>query len=210
MIKKHLKVLIVTSLAILLPILAGVILWNQLPEQIPSHWNASGEVDGWSSKPFAVFGMPLILLAFQWLCVIATGADPKKQNHGDKIVNLVFWIIPVMNLLLSALTYSVAMGKQVRVEVVMPVFIGLLFVVIGNYLPKCQQNYTIGIKIPWTLNSEENWNRTHRLSGWVWLVGGLVIMLCGFFNLLWLMLVCFIIMVLVPFVYSYILHRKGV
>ena len=210
MIKKHLKVLIVTSLVILLPILAGVILWNQLPEQIPSHWNASGEVDGWSSKPFAVFGMPLILLAFQWLCVIATGADPKKQNHGDKIVNLVFWIIPVLNLLLSALTYSVAMGKQVRVEVVMPVFIGLLFVVIGNYLPKCQQNYTIGIKIPWTLNSEENWNRTHRLSGWVWLVGGLVIMLCGFFNLLWLMLVCFISMVLVPFVYSYILHRKGV
>ena len=210
MIKKHLKVLIVTSLVILLPILAGVILWNQLPEQIPSHWNASGEVDGWSSKLFAVFGMPLILLAFQWLCVIATGADPKKQNHGSKILSLVFWIIPVMNVLLSTLTYCAAMGKEVRVEVVMPVFIGLLFVVIGNYLPKCQQNYTIGIKIPWTLNSEENWNRTHRLSGWVWLVGGLVIMLCGFFNLLWLMLVCFIIMVLVPFVYSYILHRKGV
>ena len=117
MIKKNLKVLIVTSLVILLPILAGIILWNQLPEQIPSHWNASGEVDGWSSKPFAVFGMPLILLAFQWLCVIATGADPKKQNHGSKILSLVFWIIPVMNVLLSTLTYCAAMGKQVRVEV---------------------------------------------------------------------------------------------
>ena len=65
MIKKNLKVLIITSLVILLPIVAGVILWNQLPEQIPSHWNMNGEVDGWSSKPFAVFGMPLMMLAFQ-------------------------------------------------------------------------------------------------------------------------------------------------
>ena len=76
MIKKNLKVLIITSLIILLPIVAGVILWNQLPEQIPSHWNMNGEVDGWSSKPFAVFGMPLIMVALQWICALGAGADP--------------------------------------------------------------------------------------------------------------------------------------
>ena len=77
MIKKNLKVLIITSIVILLPILAGLILWNQLPEQIPTHWNAAGEIDGWSSKPFAIFGLPAIMLAAQWLCVLGTAADPK-------------------------------------------------------------------------------------------------------------------------------------
>ncbi len=210
MIKKNLKVLIITSLVILLPILAGVILWDQLPARIPSHWNAVGEVDGWSSKTFAVFGMPLILLAFQWLCACATSADPKKKNHSDKILHLVFWIIPVLNIVLSVFTYAAALGKGVPVDVLMPILFGVLFIAIGNYLPKCQQNYTIGIKIPWTLNSEENWNRTHRLTGWVWVIGGLVVMVSGFFVGFWLFLAVTLVMVLVPFIYSYILHRKGV
>ena len=210
MIKKHLKVLMITSLVILLPILAGVILWNQLPEQIPSHWNAVGEIDGWSSKPFTVFGMPIILLAFQWLCVLGTGADPKKANHPEKIVHLVLWIIPVLSIVLSAITYTVALGQDVRVEVVMPIVIGLMLAIVGNYLPKCKQNYTIGIKIPWTLNSEENWNKTHRLAGWIWTFGGLLIMLTGFLGGFWIFFIVVLLMVVAPLVYSYLLHRKGV
>ena len=210
MIRKNLKVLILTSVIILLPILAGVILWNQLPEQIPSHWNAAGEIDGWSSKPFAIFGLPLILLAMQWLCVAGTFADPKRNNHSGKILHLVLWIIPVLNAVLSVLTYAAAMGKDVQMEVVMPVFIGLVLAIVGNYLPKCKQNYTIGIKIPWTLNSEENWNKTHRFAGRLWVVCGLVIMLTGFFGGFWIFLGVVLLMVLAPFIYSYVLHRKGV
>ncbi|MBQ9941763.1 MAG: DUF1648 domain-containing protein, partial [Christensenellaceae bacterium] len=86
MIRKNLKILIITSVIILLPILAGLILWNQLPGEVPIHWNASGEVDGWASKPVAVFVMPAILLVFQWLCTLVTGADPKKANHSVKIL----------------------------------------------------------------------------------------------------------------------------
>ena len=209
MIKKHIKVLIITSVVILLPILAGFILWNQLPEQIPTHWNANGEIDGWSSKPFAVFGLPLILLAAQWLCMLGTVADPKKENHPRKIVQLVLWIIPVLSVVLHTITYAVALGKEVRMEVVMPVFMGILFTIIGNYLPKCKQNYTIGIKIPWTLNSEENWNKTHRFAGWLWVLCGLIIMLTGFFGGFWIFLVIVFLMVLAPFLYSYLLHRKG-
>ena len=210
MIKKNLKVLIVTSLIILLPILVGVILWDQLPEQMPSHWNASGEIDGWSSKAFAVFGMPLILLVFQWLCVLGTGADPKKANHPEKIVHLVLWIIPVLGVVLSVLTYAVALGKEVRMEVIMPVLIGLVLTIVGNYLPKCKQNYTVGIKIPWTLNSEENWNKTHRFAGWLWTICGLLIMLTGFFGGFWIFFGVVLVMVLMTFLYSYMLHRKGV
>jgi len=208
--KKNWKILLITSLLILLPALAGIVLWDQLPEQIPTHWNPSGEVDRWSSKAFAIFGLSGILLAAQWLCTLGTRADPKKDNHPQKILHLVLWIIPVISNLLYAITYAVALGKEVRIEVIMPVFMGLLFAIIGNYLPKCKQNYTIGIKIPWTLNSEENWNRTHRFAGRLWVVCGIVIMLTGFFGGFWIFFGIVLAMVIAPFLYSYLLHRKGV
>jgi len=210
MIKKNLKVLIISSLVILLPILVGVILWNQLPEQLPSHWNAAGQIDGWSSKPFAVFGIPLILLSVQWLCVLGSLADPKNRNHPSKVLHLVFWIIPLLSVVLLAITYAVALGKTVRIEIVMPVLMGLLLTIIGNYLPKCKQNYTIGIKIPWTLNSEENWNRTHRFAGRLWVVCGLVILLTGFFGGFWIFFILVLLMVLAPVFYSYLLYRRGI
>jgi len=210
MIHKNWKLLLVTSVIILLPVLAGVILWDQLPARMPSHWNAGGDVDGWSSKAFVVFGLPSILLAAQWLCALGTAADPKKANHPEKILALVLWIIPVLSVLLFAITYAVALGKTVQMEVIMPVFMGLLFAIIGNYLPKCKQNYTIGIKIPWTLNSEENWNKTHRFAGWLWTVCGIVIMLTGFFGGFWIFFAVTLLMVAAPFIYSYSLHRKGV
>lgn len=210
MIKKNLKVLIITSVVILLPILAGVILWNQLPEQMPTHWNAAGEVDGWSGKAFVVFGLPLILLAAQWLCMLGTAADPKKNNHPKKVLHLVLWIIPVLSVVLHAVTYATALGYAVPMEVVMPVLIGLVFTIIGNYMPKCKQNYTIGIKIPWTLNSEENWNRTHRFAGYLWTACGLAIMLIGFFGGFWIFMIVTLLMVFAPIIYSYMLYRKGV
>ncbi len=210
MIKKNLKVLIITSIVILLPILVGVILWNQLPERVPSHWNLSGEVDGWRSKAFLVFGMPLILLAVQWLCMLGTAADPKKQAHSEKVIYLILWIIPILSVTLNVISYLVALGKPVRVEIVMPVIIGLVLTIVGNYLPKCKQNYTIGIKIPYTLNSEENWNKTHRFAGWLWTVCGIVIMLTGFFSSFWILFGAMFVMVIAPVIYSYILYRKGI
>ena len=209
MIKKNLKVLIITSVILLLPILAGLILWNQLPEQMPTHWNAAGEVDGWSGKAFAVFGLPLIMVAAQWLCMLGTAADPKKNNHSEKVLHLVLWIIPVLSVVLHAVTYATALGHAVPMEVVMPILIGLIFTIIGNYMPKCKQNYTIGIKIPWTLDNEENWNRTHRFAGWLWTFCGIAIMCTGFFGGFWVFLPITLLMVLAPIIYSYVLHRKG-
>ena len=209
MIRKYLKVLIITSLIILLPILAGIILWKQLPEQIPMHWNFAGEVDRWGSKAFAVFGMPAILLGFQWVCALGLFIDPKRANHTGKILQLVFWIIPAINLVVNVMTYTAAFDMNVPVGAVMCTFMGLVFVIIGNYMPKCKQNYTIGIKIPWTLNSEENWNRTHRFAGRLWVVCGLITIATGFLSKFWLFLILVFLMIIVPFIYSYILHRRG-
>ena len=210
MIKKNWKLLVVTSVVIALPILIGVILWDRLPARMPTHWNATGEVDGWSSKPFAVFGLPGILLALHWLCVLGTTADPKKRNHSEKLLHLVHWIIPALSVVLGAVTYLTALGQPVRIEVLLPLLTGLLFTIIGNYMPKCKQNYTIGIKIPWTLESEENWNRTHRFAGRLWFLGGLLIIATSFLGNVWIFLTITLVMAFIPFPYSYALHRKGI
>ena len=211
MIKKHKWPLLAGSIVILLPILAGLLLWNRLPEQIPTHWGPTGEVDGWSSKGFAVIGLPAIVLALHWICVLATYLDPKNKNQNKKAMTLVLWICPVITVLLSTLTLGSALGWQPNVSMIMPVLLGILFMVIGNYLPKCTRNYTIGIKIPWTLNSEENWNATHRFAGKIWFIGGLLILPCGFLPEFWPVItfgVILLAMVVLPIVYSGRFHRK--
>ena len=210
MLKKYLKLLIITSIVILLPIVAGVVFWKQMPDQVPYHWNGAGEVDGWASKPFAVLGTPFIFLALQWLSVFFTVNDPKRKNHSDKILQLIFWLVPALSIVIACIVYAGALGREIRVEMLLPIFMGVLFVAIGNYLPKCKQNYTVGIKISWTLASEENWNKTHRLSGYIWVAGGLVMVLAGFLGLIWLLMPVALLMALIPIVYSFILHRKGV
>ena len=209
MIKKNLPKLIITSLIILIPIFIGLILWDKLPEQVPVHWNVNGAVDGYATKTQAVILLPLVLVAFQWICVLVTLLDPKKQNINDKMFTLVLWIIPVISLLCNSMVYATALGHKVNVEIIMPLFMGVLFVIIGNYMPKCKQSYTLGIKLPWTLEDEENWNKTHRMAGFLWVTGGVVIMATAFLGAFWLFFVVLIPMVVVPFVYSYCLYKKN-
>ena len=208
MIKNYWKTLLITSLIILLPMVAGLVFWDRLPAQIPIHWNLEGEVDNWGSKAVVVFVLPLVMLAIQWLCTILTGTDPKKKNHSEKMLQLVLWIVPLISTVLNSVTYAIALGKELRINLIVSLLLGLLFTVIGNYMPKCKQNYTIGIKLPWTLESEENWNKTHRFGGWVWSIGGLLMMLTGFFDGVRFFMIVMLAIALAPTVYSYILHLK--
>lgn len=211
MIKKNKGKLILTSIITLLPILIGFILWEKLPDKVPTHWNAEGVVDGWSSKGFAVLGLPLFLFAVHWICLLATNADPKKQNHTDKILGIVLWICPVISVLGGVLIYGTALGMEFEVDKIVLILMGFMFIIIGNYLPKCKQNYTIGIKIPWTLNDEENWNKTHRMSGKLWVIIGIITILCIFLptNVMSVVLiVALVVAVGMPMGYSYVLHRN--
>ena len=208
MIKKYMRTLIITSLVLLIPVLVGLLLWNQLPDPIPSHWNIHGEVDGWSSKAFAVFGLPAIILALQWVCIFACTADPKYENYNPKMMKLVLWICPVIGLILCCMVYPAALGREIPIEVIMPLLVGAMFIVIGNWLPKCKQTYTMGIKLPWTLASEENWNATHRFGGKVWFFGGICTMLTTLFGNFWILMIILAAMVVLPTVYSYLYYRN--
>ena len=169
--------LLLTCACILLPVFAGIALWGELPERVPTHFNFQGVPDGWSGKPFAVFGLPLFLLGVQLLCAFAVFHDPKAANVGGKIRSLTLWICPAVSLFTAAMIYPHAMGYPVNINLFAMLLTGALFVVIGNYLPKCRQNYTIGIKLPWTLADEDNWNRTHRMAGPLWVAGGFLVIL---------------------------------
>ncbi len=213
MIKNNKWKLIISSLIILLPIIFGLIFWNQLPERIATHWGADGNPDGWSSREFAVFALPIFIFVIHWLCVLATSKDPKNKGNNAKPQSLVLFICPLISLLGNGLVYTTALGMSLRVEMIMPVFFGLLFIVLGNYLPKCRQNYTIGIKISWTLNSEENWNATHRFAGKLWMIGGALIMPCAFLPTTYIFITFFLItmiMVIIPIIYSYNFYKKEI
>jgi uncharacterized membrane protein len=208
---KNKKTLVITSLICLLPIIVGALVYKRLPEMIATHFDLNGNPDGWSSRAFAVFGLPAILLAVNLLLPFMLRADPKHENMSGALVNITIWTIPVLSLLCSGLTLGRALGYDVRIERVLPVFMGVLFILIGNYLPKTKQSYTMGIKLPWTLASEENWNRTHRLAGFLWVLGGVFFIVMSFIG--WSVpafVIPLVVMVLVPMVYSYLLYRKGI
>ena len=211
MLKKYKKTLIVTTILLLLPMLVGLLLWNRLPEQVPMHWNFEGEVDDWGSRAMLVFFLPLFMIAIQWICILATAADPKNKQQADKPIRLVLWLVPVISLITHGATYAAALGLTVEIQQMMIPVLGIVFILIGNYLPKCRRNYTIGIKIPWTLNDDENWVKTHRLAGIIWSIGGALILLTVFLptKLAFVVFMTIVMaMILAPIGYSYLHYRR--
>ena len=208
MLKKNKATLFLTSIVTLIPILIGLLLWDRLPQRVPSHWNIEGQVDSWSSKSFAVFAMPAILFGLHWVCILGSCADPKNKNYPRKMFQLVLWICPVISLVISSMIYCVALGYALNIGIIMSLLVGLMFVIVGNLLPKCRQSYTMGIKLPWTLHSEENWNKTHRFGGKVWVIGGVLTLATAFLGNFWILLGILIVMVAAPTIYSYRHYRK--
>ena len=211
--KKDWVTMAITTVLTLLPILFGLAVYGRLPDEMPVHWNGAGEVDGYSSKAMAVFGMPAFLALVNVACQFITLTDPKHDNTEGKVRTLVFWLIPVISIVMNSVCLLVGLGEEISVERIAPLLVGIIFLIIGNYMPKVKQNYTIGIKVPWTLNSEENWRRTHRLGGWMFMLCGVAMMLSAviaaeFF--LGLMLGIILAAAIVPMIYSYILYRKGI
>ena len=208
--KKELKkTLTLTTIITLLPILVGLIYWNKLPEKMATHFDMEGTPNGWSSKWFAIIGIPIFLALVNVLCTILTETDPRRHKYPEKMMKLVYWICPVISWVCAGTVVSYGLGMEFfNTPRFASFFVGLLFVVIGNYLPKVKQNYYMGIKLPWTYSDEENWNRTHRMAGKLWVAGGIVILLNVFLGISGLEILVLILMVVIPTVYSWAFSRK--
>ena len=144
MLKRAWKTLLITSIVTLLPIPVGLVLWDRLPDVMATHFGTNNEANGFSSKPFAVFFIPLFCLAMLWICAVITANDPRKKNISPKIFNLVLWIIPIVSLICGAAIYTYNLGHPLDISSFMMILMGILFILIGNYMPKTRQNYTIG------------------------------------------------------------------
>ena len=203
--------IIITSVIVLIPMLVGVAFWDALPEQVAIHWGASGEPDGWCSKAFAVYALPLIMVALHWACLFATRFDKKNRNQNPKMMNITYWLVPAVSWVASGMTYADALGEDIDVIRLLPIIMGALFLLIGNYLPKCTPNRTVGIRIKWTLADEEIWNATHRFGGKVWFIGAIVILASSLLPAkisVCVMIAATLAMALAPIIYSYCFYKK--
>lgn len=202
---------IILILAIV-PLLFVASVYQQLPLEIPIHWDMNGEIDGygprWMQLMFAVIGLGVYGLMF-----IVPKIDPKSSNIA-KFAGKYQWLRFGMQIFFAALivlTTFVSLGVALDVDVMIRAGVSLLLVFIGNYLGKMKQNYTIGIKTPWTLANTEVWNRTHRMAGHLWVGLGAVMFISAFFPggvSTAIFVGCLFIMVIIPMVYSYVLYKK--
>lgn len=207
---KKYKDLIITTIVCLLPMLIGAYFYNRLPDQMVTHWGVDGP-NGWSSKATACFGMPGMMAGLNVLVHFFMNNDPKKRNYSIALRNISKWLMPAGSLIFTGITIADGLGYSMNVNSIVPVLIGFLFVVLGNYLPKCKQNFTMGIRCPWTLSSEENWNKTHRVGGYIMILAGILIIFTAFVNMPAEVMVGGILLVaVIPVLYSFYLYKKGI
>ena len=157
-------------------ILATLTVWHGLPERIPTHWNARGEVDGYSDRLFGAFLVPAVAFAVWALLPLLRKLDPRRENYErfDETFMVIVNSIVLFMGAMHAIILSAALGWRVDMTRVMLPLIGLLFVVLGNFMPRLRSNWWMGVRTPWTLESERVWRETHRLAGWTFVAGGLV------------------------------------
>ena len=201
---------------IALPYVYLSVIWNTLPEQVPTHFNIEGVANNWSSKTTLLFIPGALGIGIYFLMLIIPALDPKKriQQMGSKYYTLRFLLTIFFSLLATYLLYVSNIGNLKRPNILFAL-IGVLFVMLGNYLQTIRPNYFIGIRTPWTLENEQVWKNTHRFGGPFWIVGGVLIAILAFFikdNHLFSIIFGIIIflMVIVPVVFSYTEFKKEV
>jgi uncharacterized membrane protein len=204
--KAAIAVIILISLAL------GIFFYGQLPERMASHWNASGQADGYSEKGMGVFLIPGLLVFLAVLWFVIPKIDPKRKNIEAfrEQYDTFFVIISIFFLLVYAQILLWNMGTEISPNLVMPIGLGILFFYIGVLVESAKQNWFVGIRTPWTLSSEKVWDRTHKLGGKLYKVAG-VIALLGILSLehaVWFIIVPVLLVSGYLIIYSYLEYKK--
>ena len=205
---------ILVLLMILVATLAGLLLWNRLPEQMASHWNINDQVDGYMPKFWGVFMVPLITLGMFVLFLVIPSIDPLKANIAQfrEAFNLFIVLIVTFMLYIYGLTLAWSLGyTSFRMSASMLPAIGLLFIFIGFMLRQAKRNFFIGIRTPWTLSSDQVWNKTHQLGSILFMVAGALAVLGSFFGgatAFWMLMVPIFGSTIFLVIYSYVLYKQ--
>jgi uncharacterized membrane protein len=194
--------------------LAGLLLWNQFPEQMASHWNENDQVDGYISKLWGVFLMPLVTLGMFLLFLAIPSIDPLKANIAKfrGVFNLFITFIIGFMIYVHVLTLIWNLGYTgFELSKAMLPAMGLLFILIGSLLRQAKRNWFIGIRTPWTLSNDYVWDKTHQLGAVLFMASGVLALIGGFFGgmiAFWLLFIPLIGSTIFLFVYSYVLYQR--
>ncbi len=206
--------LIVSLVLIVAAALVGILLWNQLPEQMASHWDVNDQVNGYMPKFWGLFLMPLVTLGMLVLFLVIPEIDPLKANIAQfrEAFNLFIALIIGFMIYVHGLTLAWSLGyHNFKMSTAMLPFMGLLFIAIGFMLRKAKRNFFIGIRTPWTLSSDRVWDETHRLGAILFMASGVLAVIGGFFGgmvAFWMLFVPLIGSTLFLLAYSYVLYRR--
>ncbi|GGJ57438.1 putative membrane protein [Anoxybacillus voinovskiensis] len=184
-----------------------------LPNEVTVHWNAAGEADGFMNKWWGALLFPIFLTGIVALVIFLPKVDPRKENYEkfEKVYRIFLHVFVLFLFSLHVVTLAYNIGFSVQVDVVVPIGVGGLFIVLGNYMPKIKPNYFFGIRTPWTLENEEVWQKTHRVGGKVFVIMGVLVMLTVFTESVWRFVLLLIIVfggTMYLFIQSYIFSRK--
>lgn len=189
------------------------VVFNRLPEQLPTHWDARGVVNGWTSRMFGAWLMPAIATLMAILLPWLPAIDPKRANYEkfrpsyDLVINSVVTMIGVLHVAML----GVALGWPVSMERLTPLMVGAMLIVLGNVMPRARSNWLFGIRTPWTLSNERVWEKTHRLGGFLFVAAGIVMLLAAFLPpkiVMPIMIASVVTAAVVPLVYSYFVWKQ--
>jgi len=197
----------------ILAVLASIWAYPQLPERVATHWSAGGQPNGYSSRALAAWLMPGMIAAMAALFQVLPKIDPKRGNYekfGD-----VYWLlvnlIALFVLCVHVLVLANGLGYPAPMSRLIPLGVGFLFIILGNYLPRIQPNWFIGVRTPWTMSSDKVWRETHRTAGWVFVVAGLILLtgvVLPRLAFLPILVVTILVAPLIPIVQSYLLWKR--
>lgn len=212
-IKPTIKTEIIPLAAIIVSTIASFYFYAHFPESVPTHWDFQGEVNGWSPSWVAAFVFPAVAVGVYFLFLALPYLDPKKERYTQ--FSKVYHVFKGMIVVFMSLVYFAAslngLGYNVPIQTYVPFLIGLMFIVLGNYMSKIKPNWFMGIRTPWTLSSEEVWNKTHRFGAKVFMFGGVVLMCMNVLPVgfrMPLFIVAVVTMSLGTVVYSFIIYKK--
>jgi uncharacterized membrane protein len=197
---------------VILSFAIAVYLYPMMPDRVASHWNAQGQVDGYTDKFWGLFIMPLVSIALLLLFVAIPRIDPLKENIQKFRKTFDIFVILVLLFLLYLFSLTIIWNFGTKFNMIwalVPAFVGLFYYV-GILVENAKRNWFIGIRTPWTIMNENVWNRTHKLGGKLFKISALIAVLGMLFEdyALWFVLVPIIAVSAYLFVYSYFEFQK--
>jgi len=201
-------------LILLLPFIYSFIVWNKIPDRVPTHFDINGEPDDYSSKTFALLLLPVMNIIIYFILFIVPRIDPRKKNYaafGSSYQNIRLLIHLFFVGIFIFITQTTSVVQFLKLNAFLSGLL-LFFALLGNYMRTVRSNFFVGIRTPWTLSNDIVWRKTHELGGKIWFYSGIVLAIVIFFlpqTAAVVVMFCGIfLMVIIPVVYSYLEYRK--